>query len=305
VDAFSCSHSTEPDFGEPTGAGLRYHKSADDSPNFGRAMNDNLEKAQKLIAGAANLIGSGVGGALQFYATGPGESAAASVAGTLLGQLLVAGADMTLRVLSPRESMRVGAAYGFSGIAIKERLDRGEKPRDDGFFTPDATNRSAAEELFEGVLLKCKNEHEEKKLRFVSNIFANAAFLNVPAADANAILSMAERLTYRQICVLAAVGRLAEFREAVNLNPNHLFHLLRNGCGDSVLTAEVAQLQGSFSLLSETFEGHAILSDMGKRCFQFMELQGVSEEDITAIIQQAKASAGDYWLTGPELNNEK
>jgi hypothetical protein len=40
---------------------------------------------------------------------------------------------------------------------MKQRLDNGEKPRNDGFFEQDVTGRSPADEIAEAVLLPHKD----------------------------------------------------------------------------------------------------------------------------------------------------
>ena len=75
-----------------------------------------------------------------------------------------------------------------------------------------SASRSPAEELFEGVLLKCKSEHEEKKARYIGNVFANAVFSNESPGHVNLILGIVDRMTYRQLCLTALIGRRNEVR---------------------------------------------------------------------------------------------
>lgn len=72
--------------------------------------------------------------------------------------------EFASRLLSSREEARIGATISYAALKIQQRLDAGDIPRSDGFFSADETGRSNADEIFEGVLLKAKNEIQEKKL---------------------------------------------------------------------------------------------------------------------------------------------
>lgn len=167
-------------------------------------MPENDNKAKQLIEMGTEIAGGAAGGALGFLAGGPLAAAGAAAVGVIIAkgaQNLIS--DVANRYLSPREEIRVGAAAAFALSAIRDRLEEGDKPRDDGFFTNQIGNRSSANEIFEGVLLKSKNEHEEKKIRLLGNFFANLAFSpEISAPEANHLLKIAESLTYRQMCLL-------------------------------------------------------------------------------------------------------
>lgn len=52
--------------------------------------------------------------------------------------------------------------------------------------------------------MKVKNEHEEKKARYIGNIFANTAFdIKVSPSEANYLLKLVDGFTYKQLCLLA------------------------------------------------------------------------------------------------------
>lgn len=243
------------------------------------------EKAGNVIQhGVGALTAAAIGG-LGRFATGPGSAAAIGAAGYVVKAVLekVAG-DMTDRHLSTREKFRVETAIRFARETIQRRLECDEQPRHDGFFEFDATERFVAEELLEGVVLRCKNEHEEKKLRFISNIFANAVFLEIAGADANAVLLMAERLSYRQICVLAGIGRVHEFPNAKWFNPNHLRVTGGIAKKDAILRDEVMHLYEPHRLLTGETLMDVHLSEVGHRCFQLMGLEQVPKDDVNEVV---------------------
>ena len=181
-------------------------------------MAEQNDTANQLITTGAEIAGAAVGGALGFLAGGPIPAAGAEVIGVVIAKgatrLLT---DYANRRLSRREQIRVGAAAAFALAAIRERLENGEKPREDGFFSEETKGRSSAEEIFEGVLQKSKNEHQEKKIKLLGNFFANVAFSpDVSVSEANHLLRIAESLTYRQMCLLAMLLAMPEMPERVN-----------------------------------------------------------------------------------------
>jgi hypothetical protein len=113
------------------------------------------------------------------------------------------GDEISERVLSPRERVRVGGVLALVASEVKSRIDSGQKPRSDGFFTPGAGGRSDADEVAEAVLLRSQREAEEKKLPYVAHLFASIAFdAGISAAMAHQLIKASEQLTYRQLCLL-------------------------------------------------------------------------------------------------------
>lgn len=104
--------------------------------------------------------------------------------------------------------MRVGAAISFASAKIQEKLDNGEQPRQDEFFTDEHDNRATAKEVFEGVVLAAQREAEEKKVRLYGNLLANLAFAqDVDRSQANFLIKLGEDLSYRQICLLSLFAK--------------------------------------------------------------------------------------------------
>ena len=169
----------------------------------------NNEKLQTLLLLGSDLTGSAAsevaGFAIGSVVGGPAGAAVGGVAGLGISKLIKLAKDTAKKQLSSREETRVGAAIIFSIEKIQHKLNSGEKIRDDGFFQFNNENsRSDAEEIFEGVLLKSKNTHEENKLKFIASLFANIAFQNnMSLGEANQLLTSVEKLTYRQIRCLS------------------------------------------------------------------------------------------------------
>ncbi|BBD63939.1 hypothetical protein NIES4072_24050 [Nostoc commune NIES-4072] len=145
--------------------------------------------------------------ALGGAAAGPHGAILTSVATpTIVYFLKKLGAEVKNRFLSHREEVRVGATLTFAISKIQENLDNGKQIRQDDFFKKGVQNRSAAEEVFEGVLIASQREHEEKKLRFYGNLVANIAFHpEINRAQANVLLRLGSSLSYTQMCLLGLI----------------------------------------------------------------------------------------------------
>jgi hypothetical protein len=112
-------------------------------------------------------------------------------------------------VLGPRQGARAAGALAIAAVRIGERLDAGDRLRDDGFFEPGADGRADAQEVLEGTVLTAANSWEERKIEPLGRLYANLAFDDsTPAAYANFLIRLTDRLTYRQLTILAF------FREA-------------------------------------------------------------------------------------------
>lgn len=165
-----------------------------------------VEKESKLtnfLEAGSEIAGSVVGTAVGLVTAGP----AGAIAGAALGPVATRVISRTCielhdRILGYRERVRAGAAAVFAIAGIKERLKNGQRLREDGFFDAEVS-RSSADEVLEGVMLKSRNDHQEKKVRFYANILINAAFDPMASPGAiNHVLSLSDRLTYRQLCLL-------------------------------------------------------------------------------------------------------
>jgi len=170
---------------------------------------------RKLIGAGAEIAGAAVGGALGFLATGPAGAAAGGVAGAAASSLLKhLGDEVSERVLSPRERVRVGGVLALVAAEVSTRIESGQTTRSDGFFAPGPGGRSDADEVAEAVLLRTQREAEEKKLPYMAHLLASIAFdPGISAPMAHQLVKAAEQLTYRQFCLL----RLSAVKEAVGL----------------------------------------------------------------------------------------
>lgn len=239
------------------------------------------DKAEELLKTGAEIAGAAAGGALGFFAAGPAGAAAGSVAGVLATKGLEMAAEFVSRSLSRREKVRVGAGIAYAFEKISLYLSEGREPRADNFFSDPPTGRSASDEILEGVLQKCKSEHEERKLRLIGNIYANVAFMeNVLPAGANWLLQKAEELTYRQLSIISLVKRKGV--SGASWGPQD---------GDPAFEREYAAIDDMFARDTspqayqherEVGEPRPItgLSRIGEFCFAVMGLRDIPDEHL-------------------------
>jgi hypothetical protein len=159
-------------------------------------------KAKCIIAAASEIAGSVAGAGLGLVVLGPagalGGAALSPVATRVISRTCL---DVYDRITG-RGAARATAAAAFAATKIQQRLAEGERLRDDGFFD-DQVVRSSADEVLEGIMLKCRDEHEEQKARYYGNLFASAATNErYTVGYLNRALSVLDNLTYQQLCLL-------------------------------------------------------------------------------------------------------
>jgi hypothetical protein len=247
-----------------------------------------LNKGTK-IGGAA--VGSAVGSL-----AGPVGTVAGAAIGAVVGEVCVVVLDdLAKRLLSPREEQRVAGVAALAIDGIRERLLL-EPKRDDGFFDSDADTPSPAEELFEGVLLSAKQEHEQLKLPYLANFYTNLIFdSSVKRAEANYLLSLAESLTYRQLCLLGLKSRLQkgkfEFRRAgwsygASVSPE-TFDLTQQALylyQRQLFHSKPKEIRAEPSFeVNVARPASATLSSIGQRLANLMALQNIDKDELEAV----------------------
>jgi hypothetical protein len=246
-----------------------------------------IEKRSKVLA---DVLSRTVGPLIGAIAGGPIGAVAGGVAGTLIKYGLEEFLD---RFLTPKEVRRVGTSAEFIINGINKKLENGDQLNEPIFHKKDGMT-SDAEELFEGVLLKCKNEYQEKKIKYLSNIFVNISFDPTISADnANQILMVAERLSYRQMCLLSLIGKNDD-------NSYHLRTVDNRTNFNQIKTETLVFILRDFWDLNNSGLIHRrdrmgignfvdpapsvfILYPLGVRLFQLMKLDEIPYEEFTFI----------------------
>lgn len=181
--------------------------------------NHTNEEAQnglrKLIKTGGDIAGGAVGGAITFLIGGSAGAILGGAGGVAAAAALKhIGQEASERLLGPREKVRIGGVLAIAAEEIRQRVEKGESVRTDGFFESHNEGRPDAEEVAESILLKSQREAEEKKIPYMGQLFAAVAFdSQISAQMAHQIIKIAEQLTYRQLCIL----KLAEVKQDFNL----------------------------------------------------------------------------------------
>lgn len=108
----------------------------------------------------------------------------------------------------PRERVRAGAAVAFAVEYAATQHRNGRPVRADGWFAPRTGNRAAAEEITEQVVAAARRSADERRVRHLGYLLGEAALS--PDVDAELVgraLRIAESLSWRQLALLAGVGR--------------------------------------------------------------------------------------------------
>jgi hypothetical protein len=168
-----------------------------------------------LIETGAEIAGGAIGGALGFLAGGPIGAAAFGAGGAAAAVALNrVGAEVSERLLGPRERVRIAGVLALAAAEIQHRLESGDTIRQDQFFERKTDGRSDGDEVAESVLLKSQREPEERKLPYMAKLLASVSFdSSVSAEMSHQLVKAAEQLTYRQLCLL----KVAAVREALGL----------------------------------------------------------------------------------------
>ena len=164
----------------------------------------NQEAVDSLIDTGSNMAGGAAGAAMGFFTGGPVGAVAGAIAGPAMTAVFRrVGTEIKSRLLGRREEVRAGAAIAHAGATIRRRLEAGEQLRSDGFFDEPAEDRAPAEEIAEKTILSAQRDPEEKKTQFYGIALGNLAFTaGVGRTEANQILTLFERLSFRQLCLI-------------------------------------------------------------------------------------------------------
>jgi hypothetical protein len=163
-----------------------------------------------LVEAGNEIVGSAAGATLGLiFGAGPeGAIVGAAIAPAIIHTLKWGANEMAMRVLGRREKAKIGAALAFAAERAEHLQRKGYSLRTDGFFDTLPDGRNASRELVEGVVLAARQQFEERKIRHLGYLFANVAYdSNLDAALANHSIGQAEKLSWRQFVLLAALGR--------------------------------------------------------------------------------------------------
>lgn len=252
------------------------------------------EELKKYLDKGTDIVGGGIGGALGLIG-GP----LGAIAGGAVSEALTHGIkEIINRQLSNRQEIRVSASTVYILSGITKRLENGEQIRQDNFFD-NQTRRSNAEELFEGIILKCKDQYQEKKIHFLSKIYEKTIFdQNISHETANQILNISESFSYRKICVVAFYGRVDSFdRTLIFKEPYSWYETAAYSLDTEILKQDIFELMNlgildnnstMTSTRNDIVPNNFKLTEIGDILFSLMDLNEVIVEDINPIYELLK-----------------
>lgn len=252
------------------------------------------EQALAIIKMGSPIAGAITGTVMTMLTDVAMAQIAASGVGAQLPQVIN---DFAERFLSTREKVKIGALEAFTIYKLKQHVDN-RKPINSK-FTAVVDGEPSLIELYEGVILKAKNEFEEKKIQHIANVFANSLFNEkVNPHDANHILHFLTDLSYRKLCILSFYGRKKEFPEIKLLDKPFLwFNIPQLSLETSIISQDVFELReqgvlsvGASNNLLASDKTHLTpseiqLSQIGQLYFDILDLGDVESDDITPIIK--------------------
>jgi hypothetical protein len=151
--------------------------------------------SRDVIAGG---IGGSAGAGFGLLVGGP----AGAVGGAIVGTVTTGAATKVIEWIRGRQAQRVKTLVERIDARISERIALGEQPRDDGFLGDSGAN------LAEAAIATAQREYDLKKVDIYAELVASIAFdPEIDSATAHFCIRTAERLSYRQLCALAAFGR--------------------------------------------------------------------------------------------------
>jgi hypothetical protein len=108
----------------------------------------------------------------------------------------------------PRERVRAGAALAFAVEYAATVARSGRSVRTDGWFDARVGGRPAADDVAEAAVSAARRSTDERRVRHLGYLLAEVAVSpDVDAALAGRALRMADSLSWRQLALLAGVGR--------------------------------------------------------------------------------------------------
>lgn len=251
------------------------------------------EDGKKLIEMGSAIAGGVTGTALTFFTEEPEAQLAAAGIGAHLPLVIN---DFASRFLSEREKVKIGATEAFTIHKILKNIES-KKPVNKHFVSQ--PGRKGAIELHEGVLIKAKNEFEEKKIELIANVLGNSLFNDkVKPEDANHILQLVSNLSYRKLCILAYYGRRQAFPN-LHLIASPFLHFpeIQFSLDTEIVSQDVFELREQGIL--DAGKGNALLagdkqhltpnemslSKIGQLYFEVIDLGEIEQTDILSAIQ--------------------
>ena len=272
----------------------------------------NLIKDEKEVRGFPyfQLIASGLGVAVGTTIGDP--------TGISAGAISVFGGWGLDRFITPliskRQTVRLFQWGMQAAENISQRLENGEKYRDDGFFDKTLTNRSDIDEVVESTLKSVIETTEEPKIKFMANLTENVHFdSNFDMDTYRRILKILDEMSYRQLCILKLFMNADQIDLDSLGNPNvtpNLSSILED-CFELSRKRFINSGSAFINKISELYKGSSgsIVTDAGRdpkypgyanqgvsnfveeSIFKFAKLDQIPDQDVQAILKELKSDS--------------
>lgn len=108
--------------------------------------------------------------------------------------------EINENIYSVKENKKILSTLYFSLNAVKENLEKNMVIQENYLKAINDENKLLIEELFEGIIISAKNEHEDNKLKYYGYLLGNIIFKeNLDRDEFNRLIKISSDLSYCQI----------------------------------------------------------------------------------------------------------
>ncbi|OTG94322.1 hypothetical protein [Acinetobacter sp. ANC 3832] len=182
-------------------------------------------------------------------------------------------ADTLDRNMSQQEVIRTNKAYIYFVEKLESNLNQGLQIRNDDFFRSPVGYRKPAEELFEGMLIKSRNQYEEAKVEFFSNLYANGCVdTTLSPQMISLFILILDRLSFNHLDVL---NRFEILGQGSLWQSNDVYTLQKE---NPLLPTCIEELK-NLNLIAPAFWGDSLLiiTNLGKKFIKSIEFKNIFE----------------------------
>jgi hypothetical protein len=182
-------------------------------------------------------------------------------------------ADTLDRNMSQQEVLRTNKTYIYFVEKLEKNLNQGFQLRDDDFFRFRIGYRKHAEELFEGMLIKSRNQYEEAKIEFFSNLYANGCVdTTLSPQMISLFILILDRLSFNHLDIL---NRFEILGQESLWQSNDVYTLQKE---NPLLPTCIEELK-NLNLITPTFWGDSPLkiTNLGEKFIKSIEFKNIFE----------------------------
>lgn len=182
-------------------------------------------------------------------------------------------ADTLDRNMSQQEVIRTNKAYIYFVKKLESNLNQGLQIRNDDFFRSPVGYRKPAEELFEGMLIKSRNQYEEAKVEFFSNLYANGCVdTTLSPQMISLFILILDRLSFNHLDIL---NRFEILGQESLWQSNDVYALQK----ENLLLPTCIEELKNLNLIAPTFWGDSplIITNLGGKFIKSIEFKDIFE----------------------------